>query len=328
MSSMTKRERLLAAFRGEEMDRVPVALWRHWPGDDQRAEDLARAHLDFQRQYDFDFLKVTPASSFCVEDWGVDAQWFGNVEGTREYVRRVVREPGDWARLPVLDPRQGALGRQVRCLEILREALGDEVPFLQTVFSPLAVAGYLAGDEVLLSHLRQHPEALRAGLEVITETLVRFVQEVERTGASGIFLALRHANHHLLCVEEYTHLGRAYDLRVLQAAQGMWCNVLHLHGSHVMFDLVADYPVGAINWHDRETPPTLAQALARTDRALIGGLRQVETVLRGTPEDVRREAADAIAQTGGRRFILGTGCVAFVASPTSNLYAAREAVER
>ena len=85
MSTMTKRERLEAAIRGEATDRVPVALWRHFPGDDYRPEDLAASTVGFQRRYDFDFVKVTPASSFSVADWGVRDEWRGNEEGTRVY---------------------------------------------------------------------------------------------------------------------------------------------------------------------------------------------------------------------------------------------------
>jgi uroporphyrinogen decarboxylase len=33
---MDKRERLHATLRGEAVDRVAVALWRHFPVDDQR----------------------------------------------------------------------------------------------------------------------------------------------------------------------------------------------------------------------------------------------------------------------------------------------------
>jgi len=40
---MNKRERLLAASRRQAVDRIPIALWRHFPGDDQRAADLAQA---------------------------------------------------------------------------------------------------------------------------------------------------------------------------------------------------------------------------------------------------------------------------------------------
>jgi len=103
---MDKRERLQAAIKGEPVDRVPVALWRHFPVDDQRPEDLAAATIEFQTQYDFDFVKVTPSSSFCLRDWGVLDEWSGDPEGTRDYTRRVIQEPDDWTRLKPLDDRR------------------------------------------------------------------------------------------------------------------------------------------------------------------------------------------------------------------------------
>ncbi len=42
----------------------------------------------------------------------------------------------------------------------------------------------------------------------------------------------------------------------------------------------------------------------------------------------RREAQAAIEATGGKRFILGTGCVAPTTTPHGNLMAARIAVEK
>lgn len=327
MDTMTKRQRLEATFRGDPVDRPPVALWRHWPGDDQRADDLAQAQIAFQRRYDWDFIKVTPSSGYCVEDWGVETAYVGSLEGTREYRRYRVHAPNDWQALPVLDPQRGALGRQLRCLRAIAEALDGEVPFIQTIFNPLSVAKYLAGDDALRVHLRRRPEQLMAGLEVITQSTVAFVREVMRTGAAGLFLAVQHAQYGLLSEEEYATFGQPYDLRVLEAASDGWFHLLHLHGADVMFDLLADYPVQVVNWHDRETPPTLSEGLARFGGAVCGGLRQWETMVRGEPDEVRAEAADAIAQTGGRRFILGTGCVTPIVAPTSNLMAVRVTVE-
>ena len=86
---MDKRERLEKTIAGEAIDRVPAALWRHWPGDDERAADLARAVVDFQQQFDWDFVKVTPASSYSVADYGVQDLWEGNLEGTRSYTQRL-----------------------------------------------------------------------------------------------------------------------------------------------------------------------------------------------------------------------------------------------
>ena len=49
MSSMTKRERLEATMAGQAVDRPAVALWRHFPVDDRRAQELAAAQSAFQR---------------------------------------------------------------------------------------------------------------------------------------------------------------------------------------------------------------------------------------------------------------------------------------
>jgi uroporphyrinogen decarboxylase len=327
MVEMTKRERLEAAIRGEPTDRLPVALWRHFPGDDQDPIELAASTVTFQQQYDFDFVKVTPASSYCVRDWGVEDSWLGNEEGTREYTHHPIHTAEQWHALRRLEPEEGTLGSQLRCLELIREQLGDEIPFIQTIFNPLSQAKNLVGRQNLVGHLRRDPEMVQVGLEVITDTTVRFIMAARERGIAGIFLAVQHASYDFLCESEYEEFGIPFDQRLLEAASGLWLNVLHLHGNRVMFDLLADYPVQVVNWHDRETPPTLREGKTRVQGAVLGGLRQWDTMLRGTPEDVRREAKDASQQTDGLGFILGTGCVTPITAPWANLRAARDSVE-
>jgi uroporphyrinogen decarboxylase len=202
-----------------------------------------------------------------------------------------------------------------------------ETPFIQTIFNPLSQAKNLAGER-LLSDLRQHPEAVKAGLATLTESTLRFIEAIKPTGVSGIFLATQHATYDLLTEAEYREFCRPLDLQILAATAGMWFNLLHLHGTNVMFDLLADYPVQVINWHDVETPPSLGEALSRTDKALCGGIRQWETMLRGTPDKVQAEAQVALKAMSGRRFILGTGCVTPITAPTCNIWAARRVVDR
>jgi len=323
---MDKRQRLHAALAGDPVDRPPVALWRHFPVDDQRPDDLAAATLEWQAQYDWDFVKVTPASSFCLRDWGFADEWRGNPEGTREKTGRVIHTPDDWLALKPLDPEAGALGAQLEALRLIGIGLRGEAPFIQTIFSPLSQARNLVGPEHLPVHLRQHPAQLRHALDVITETTVRFIEAARRTGLDGIFYAMQFATTRIFSRAEYEAFGEPYDRRILQAAQGLWLNLVHLHGDDVLFDLAAQYPVPILNWHDQETPPTLAEGQQRFGGAVCGGLRQWETMAYGTPEQVRAEARAARAQTGGRRFILGTGCVTPIIAPRANLRAARESV--
>ena len=118
-----------------------------------------------------------------------------------------------------------------------------------------------------------------------------------------------------------------FDEYALEPITQYKINMLHLHGQEVMFDSFLDYPFGIINWHDRESPPTLAKAQKIFSGALCGGLRRQETMVLGTPAEVRAEALDAIQQTGGRGLILGTGCVMPTIVPRSNIFAARQSVE-
>jgi uroporphyrinogen decarboxylase len=328
---MTRRARLQATCAGQPTDRAAVALWRHFPGDDQRPDDLAWATLTWQAQWGWDFIKVSPASSFCLVDWGAEDRWVGGDEGNREYTRRVIHKAEDWAQLPVLDPRAGRLAGQVRCLQLIGSgaaAVGpDPVPFIQTIFSPLSQARNLAGAEQLTIQMRTAPDLVHAGLETITATTLRFIEACKPAGIAGIYYAVQMANYGQLSEAEYRAFGEPYDRRILATVDDLWFNLLHLHGPHGMFDLVASYPCHALNWHDRESGPSLGEGSRRFPGAVCGGLEHWEDILRGDPELLRGLVADAIRQTGGRRVIVASGCVAPVNAPFSNLAAIRGAVE-
>lgn len=321
---MDKRTRLETVLAGERPDRLPIAFWRHFPVDDQRADTLAAATLHFQQTWDFDFVKVSPSSNYCTFDWGVETRWEGNQEGTRTYVRRRIQRPEDYETLEVLDVRKGMLGEQLRALELIGRALPPDTPFIATVFSPLTVIRYLRGN-AYIADLRQHPDRVLHALDVVTRVYEDFVAAALETGAAGIFLAVQAASYHVLSEAEYRRFGEPFDRRILAAASRGWFNLLHAHGDAVMWDLLAAYPVQAINWHDRHTPPTLAEARARFSGALVGGLRQWETLLLGTPEQVRAEVLDARDQVDGRGLVIGAGCVIPVTTPYGNIRAAVEA---
>ncbi|HSL29626.1 MAG TPA: uroporphyrinogen decarboxylase family protein [Anaerolineales bacterium] len=322
----THRERLQACLSDETIDRPPVALWRHFPVDDQDPTSLAEATLHFQRTYDFDLVKVTPASSFCVKDWGVEDQWEGHTEGTRDYTKRIIQQPRDWESLPELEPSARHLAAQLDCLRYLRAELGPDTPLLQTVFNPLSQAKNLAGNDLLLAHLRLYPESVSKGLATIAETTRRFVEACLDTGIDGVFFAIQHAQASLFTLEEYETYGLPYDKKTLAPAEELWCNLLHLHGHDVYFPIVSAFRFPIVNWHDRETYPSLPEARELLTGVMCGGMRQ-DTLVYGTPDQVREEALDAIQQTNGKRFLLGTGCVVPIIASHGNILAARQSVE-
>ncbi len=325
---MTKRERLQACIKGDELDRPPISFWRHFPAEDHDPEQLAGAILNFQRRYDLDFVKTMPNGLYAAFDWGVKVRHSKNSPKTESIGRYAVHEPDDWERLEHLDPTQGVLGQQLRCLEILSDKLKGEVPLVQTVFSPLTIASKLAGCDRLKEHLESAPDKLHAGLEVITETGLNFARKCVERGIDGLFFATQWASYALLSEKEYREFGKAYDLKILNpVCENTGFNILHLHGEEVMFDLLVDYPVSAINWHDRSTRPTLGEAEGKYGGCVIGGLDHEETLLNGTKAQIIQQVQDAVKQTGGKRLIVGPGCAIDYEIAPWRLHAAREAVE-
>lgn len=323
---VTHRDRMQTFLRGETPDRLPIALWRHFPVDDQDPYRLAAATINFQNTFDFDLVKVTPASSFSLKDWGAEDLWEGKTEGTRRYTNRVIQSPQDWEKLTILSPNSQFLANQLECLSILRKKLDLNTPIIQTIFNPLSQAKNLASGEVLLAHIRLFPEAVLKGLETITKSTRKFIDAAIDTGIDGIFYAVQHAQAGLLTISEYEEFAKNHDLELLEAVQPLWCNMLHLHGTNVYFDSVTDYPVNIINWHDRDTPPTLKEAIHRYNGFLCGGLKR-ETISLGSPDAIKREISDAVSQVSGRRLLLGTGCVVPCIAPYGNILTARKMVD-
>jgi uroporphyrinogen decarboxylase len=322
----THRERIQACLKNKTTDRTPIALWRHFPVDDQNPGLLAASTLHFQNTYDFDLVKVTPASSFAVKGWGVEDQWMGDAEGSRRYTKRIIHKPGDWEKLAVLEPDSSFLAGQLTCLRLIKQGLSPETPLIQTIFNPLSQAKNLVGNDLLIEHIRKYPEAVMKGLDTIAKTTARFIQSVCEIGVDGIFYAVQHAQADLLSRDEYNSFGVPSDHIALEPAKQLWCNMLHLHGKNVYFNLLNSYDFHVVNWHDRETYPTLAEAQSLFKGALCGGLRQ-DTLVLEEQAKVKEEAADAIKQTMGERFILGTGCVVPITASHGNLVAARKSVE-
>lgn len=325
-SSMQHWDRLRAAIRGEAVDRPPISLWRHWPVEDETPEGLAAATLRWQHEYDFDLVKFMPTGTYGLEDWGTETVRGPSVIGTRMVSKHAVTAAEHWPRLAQLDVSRGDLGRHLDAIRLAAAGLRNSVPLLQTVFSPLTTAFKLAGERVF-ADLRQHPEFLKAGLQTIADTTTRFALASVRAGAHGVFFATQSATYRRLSQTEYREFGKPYDLLVLNAISAdAELNMLHVHGEDIMLDLLTDYPVHMLNWHDRLTWPTLAEAGKYFSGLLVGGISELRTLRRGPVEAIQAEVRDAITQTGGRRVMLGAGCVIPTDVPATHIRAVIEAV--
>jgi len=305
-----KIDRVKAALGGVAVDRPPYGFWTHLPGIDLDPMRLAEATAVFCARYDLDFVKAMSNGLYCVEDWGCICD-YSDIErgGVAKVVRPAVSSGGDWDKLEHLDVTRGAFGRELQHLESLARRIGTGIPVLATVFSPLTIAGKLSNG-LARAHLAREPDAVIHGLDVITDVTCAFAREALDRGCAGIFLAVQEATRSAYDDAGYRRFGEPYDRRVLMAAQatGGWFNVVHMHGDDILFDVIKDYDVAALNWHIGETPPSIAQyRAAGGTRPIVGGLQRGH-ITRGDRNAIAADIDLAVAQSGPG-LLLAPACV-------------------
>jgi uroporphyrinogen decarboxylase len=175
--------------------------------------------------------------------------------------------------------------------------------------------------------VRQHRDELHEGLARITRSSIDFARATLDAGADGFFYATQEATLDELTEPEFAELGERYDREVLTAiGEGAWFNLLHVCRESIMADMVADYPVAAINWDSHKNFPSLEQAPKVWRQALVGGLDRHGAILKGTPGEVEAATRAAVESVGGRHLIVSAGCALPLARPDANLDAAKRAV--
>lgn len=318
---MNTLERVRAAINREPVDRIPYAVWCHFPEADRSPAGLAQAVLRFHQRYGSDFLKVTPASGYAVADWGCVESDTVMPDGHRPCASHAINSAGDWKKIKPLDITTSAYGQHLETLVRILVDRRTDAPVLPTVFSPLTLCRKLSGDR-LNQDLRERPEAVTEALEAITDTLIRFTAMCLEEGVAGIFYAIQAASRRFHTEEEYARFGEPYDRRILEAVMPRArLVILHAHGDELMFDRLARLPAHAWNWDDRSVGPSLKEGKARVPGAVIGGVSQLSTLLEGTPDDVSEEVKDAVDQTDGISLIVGPGCVLPPKVPDGNVVA-------
>ena len=326
-SAMSHRQRIENALALKETDRLPFGFWWHFPNRDRAPRRLAELALGLQKKLDLDFIKFCPYGLYSVVDWGVTL----NVKGGPHPPVQAdypIKKPEDWAKLRRFRGTEGEYLIVLEAQRIALQEMRERVPLVQTVFSPLTSCLKLAGRDTLLKHIREAPRAVHAGLEIVTETTHRFALEVVKRGADGLFFASQTTNAGYLTRDQYAKFAAKYDLIVLEAVRSRsWFNILHLHGDKVMFDQVLNYPVQALNYHDREAGPSLAKMRTKTNKCLIGGIGQNTTLVHGTAKEVNAQVKDAWRQAKRRGLILGPGCVANLSAPKENVLQLRNSVK-
>jgi uroporphyrinogen decarboxylase len=326
---MDGRKRVEAALAMKVADRSPVGAWGHTYREEWSPADLAAVTVERARRFGWDFVKFQPRASCFAEAFGSVYKPAGHRLKGPVLVSTAVPDLESWRKVEVVNPK--ALDDQVESIGLVAGELGPGVPVIQTVFSPLTVAGYLVGKSKsrVVRELRKSPELVRPALDRIADALVDFSKRSVEAGAAGVFYAISgYASKDAMPEALYRELVLPYDVGVLERLpREAWFNAVHLCGSNLNFGLARDLPARVISWSvHNQGNPSLAEGRTISGKPVMGGLGQRASLLYGTPAEVEAEARRAIAETGGRGLLVAPGCSVPPRARDTNLAAMVSAV--
>lgn len=329
---MTPKDRIDALLSGRQLDRTPVAAWRHFYNLEYSPELFVSATVGFQRKFGWDFVKINPRASYHVEGWGAQYVPSKNALDKPQRLSFPVGLPSDWEKIEELPLGVGVLATELLTVSQICKKLGKSVYKFMTVFSPLSVAGDLVGTEAqLVRDMQESPLLIQEALEEITRSFARFSVDCLNAGADGIFFATTEwATKNILSEEDYRKFGRPYDLEVIEAVKGVGGKViLHVCEPNNLLGHFADYPADLVNWaaSDRSNL-NLAEGYRLFKKPVMGGVDHTSSLLLGRKDALLGALRPVLSSLRNMPAVLGPECALPPAMPEENLMALRQLVEK
>ncbi len=271
---------------------TPAAFFLHFGNEYKSGIAAAKRHMEFFQATDMDFVKIQFEQTY-------ERQAF-------------LRKPADWSKLTLrkLDFYEPLL---VTVRELVKSVKKDSL-VLMTLYSPFMCAGHCATSPVLLQHLEENPEAVKKGLEVLTESQLLFVRACIREGIDGFYMSTQGSEARRFSTPKiFTNYVKPYDLVSMKEIQAS-CpfNILHVCdyvAPYDNYDAVYDYPGHIINCNAKLIGKefSAAEIAKRFKKPFMGGMDRHGLVATGSLQQMEAEIK-RVVQSAPRQFILGADC--------------------
>jgi uroporphyrinogen decarboxylase len=277
---------------GATPDYVPAGFFIHFGDDYEVGPPAIDKHVEYFRFTGMDFVKIQYEAGFPLHP--------------------EIEKPGDWEKLP--HHGKEFFADQVAVVEGLVKALKHEALVVCTLYSPFMLARESVGDERFLEHIEADPEAVRKGIEKVTESLLVFVRECVRVGVDGFYASTQGGE-----AGRFSRPGlfeeciKPSDLVIQNEINDTTLfNILHVCDYHLPYDDLTpflDYPGDVVNCslHVGEETWTPKKASDFFGRPYMGGLERKGIIVDGAPAEIQAEVRGVLADAADRQ-ILGADC--------------------
>jgi len=303
---MNKRDAVLNLVNSNKKpETIPAAFFLHFDAAFHQGQLAIDKHLEFFRATGMDIVKI-------------------QYEQTPIPLPSI-RKPKDWVKVPHYSAVDFEPTLQV--VEGLVKAAKAEALVIMTVYSPFMWAGQLASADELVAHLKENPEAVKKGLEILTENVVTLVRVCKRAGVDGYYVSTQGGEaFRFKGTDIFKKYIKPTDLTVWAEIKNDPFNILHVcdyNGGYDDLTPFLDYPGQVVSSSLKVGEQTLGpkQVSKMFGRPFMGGLERKGALATGNLEAVRKAATDVLKEAP-ERFLLAADCTVPSETPWDYLKAA------
>jgi len=336
--SLNSRERVLETIHNGQADRVPVGPFMYDVAAIAAGVPLRDYYLDASSMVKAQLAlhELVGQDVICVgSDNFYIAEGFGCVSSRRDdelpsLVTPPLRSLEEVYELEVPDPlTQGRMPLMLEAIRLLRREVGDQVAIRSPGTGPFALASYFIGTQQWLLDValaeagfdEGKEAAVHHALSLASEALIRFGNACFDAGADVIQCGDSLASCNVISPRTYERYSWGYEQRIFSAwrEHGIDAGLLHICGdSSKVLERYRDTGAGLI---ELDSAVDLRDAHRRLDGSvtLVGNVDTVTELLQAEAAVTAAAAERCIEQTGGRSFILGSGCIVPRNTPVENI---------
>ena len=223
-----------------------------------------------------------------------------------------IKKPEDWKNMPLYG--KDFYGAQLEVIKGLAEQMRNDAIVIVTLYSPFMCAGHTTSNEIITEHLKEDPESVKAGLEIITKSMTYFARECIKLGVDGFLLCTQGAeNNRFENPDVFSSYIKPYDLALFNEIHD-YCNfnILHIcdyHGDYDDLSAFTDYPGHVINCSQKLESDMIAtkDLYEMFNRPFMGGMDKRGIMVEG-PETEIKDKVDNVLDAAPEKFMLGASC--------------------
>ena len=317
---MTPRERMEAFSEGRPIDRIPCSpflgeacapLFGHTIKEHNHSiEAIVDVAVGSFEKFIPDSIGIGPGLQGIPEAMGSELEF---PDYSTPYLSNpILKDYKDIGKLSPMDPyKDGRISYFLEALKITNERIGHQVFVGSSMGGPFTTAAFLRGTEDFLKDICRNPEMVHKLLEISTQSVINYIDAVCDLGLSPS-IAEPIASSTLLSAKTFREFAKPYlkkcmDRIIERRGSG---TTLHICGrtKKIWGDMV-DIGIENLSLDNIEDIGELKEQFG--DKVcLIGNVDPVETIMRGTIEEIYEAGKICIgkAYDSPKGFILSSGC--------------------